>query len=138
MNTALPGHYAQEYIVSVDCTLVDSESCSLVKHIWCFHRTAPSRVQTKSYCGLKELKRLKRHNPKPVPTFGLECILHALVPCLSTDSPVILLAFPSIPDPMYSFAVFSLGYDLYLPPQTEVTWQGPSLGGCGRGTELNP
>lgn len=64
MNTALPGHYAQEYIISVDSTLVNSEACSLVKHIWYLPKPQDSIKQSrkkKGYCGLKGLKRLKRH-----------------------------------------------------------------------------
>lgn len=92
MNTALAGHYAQEYIISVDSTLVNSEACSLGKHSWCFLKPQDSTEQSrekKSYCGLKRLRRLKRHHPKPVPTFGLDC-----VPCLfPSDS---LSVFPRI------------------------------------------
>lgn len=92
----------------------------------------------KSDCGLKGLKRLKRHNPKPVPSFGLDCVLHALVPCLSTDSPMTdSQSFPGSPAPVFAFSVLCWGYDLYLPLRTELTSQHSPLGGCGSGTELN-
>lgn len=35
MNIVLSGHYAQEYIISVDCTFVNCKACSLVKHTLC-------------------------------------------------------------------------------------------------------
>lgn len=137
MNTALPGHDAQEYMISVACTLVNSGTCSFIKHIWCLTKPQDSRKK-KNYCGLKGLKSLKRHNPKPVPTFSLGCVLHVLVPCLSMNSPMIVSqSFLGSPAPVFSFSFFSWGY-LYMPLQTEVTWQGFCLGGCGSGTELNP
>lgn len=95
--------------------------------------------RAKSDCELKGLKRLKRHHPKPVPTFGLDSVLHALVPCLSTDSSMTdSQSFPGSPAPVFSFLVFSWSYDLYLPLRTELTLQHSPLGGCGIGTELNP
>lgn len=71
--------------------------------------------RAKSDCGLKGLKRLKRHHPKPVPTFGLDCVLHALVPCLSTDSPMTdSQSFPGSPAPV--FFIFSLLLELRSVP----------------------
>lgn len=46
MNTALPGHYAQEYIISVDCTLVNCEACSVVRHVWCLPKPQDSTEQS--------------------------------------------------------------------------------------------
>lgn len=140
MNTALPGHYAQEYITSVDCTLVNSEACSLVKHIWCFPKPQGSTEQSreKELLWIERAEKAKEAQPKTC-SYRLDCVLHVLVPCLSTGSPVrVSQSFLGSPTAVLSFSVFSWDYDLYLPLQTEVTSQHSLLGGCGSRTELNP
>lgn len=66
MNTALPGHYAQECIIGVDCTLVNSEACSLVKHIWYLPKPQDSTEQSreKELLWIERAEKAKEAQPK--------------------------------------------------------------------------
>jgi len=86
MNIVLSGHYAQEYIISVDCTFVSCKACSSVKHVLCLPEaerdTSLSKAESKRGClQVETAESLNRYKPKSVTGFGLDSVLSVIIPC---------------------------------------------------------